>query len=702
MILRFQGGSGACGLSIKVDAVRLRASTSRGLYGFDAALSGSVTVIRGSNTVGKSLLLQSLLYGLGMDDLYATQQGTLTRAMTSTLDTSEGRVDVLSSEVWLQVTSSTGTITTQRIVKPASGSSPNAHQLMKVWNQAGLTDTEGTREEPTHYFVNRPGSAEDERGFHVFLAKFLGVDLPRVPNYNGSDTRLYLQILFGLCYVEQKRGWGGTVPQVPTKYRIVEPLRRGVEFVLELEVLEKLSQRRTLDDAIRRLEVEEKHLRGRLEVAATMNGARLLMSQLPNRNARSPKKISEGYKPEAKPDFEVLSGEAWVPLDERIAQLQQSHVLRSRTAAEAGSRPLRANDRELEQRLARVQAAIKSASLQLRDIDDAESMLDTQMGALNRRLSRIEEELSRYRQLQVLSSLGAEVAPSALVDGDCPTCHQSLLGVESPDDDNVLPVEETVVVLTNERGTVRGLIAQADTAMARLEPRRVALAAAMSDLREQARALQNDLTAPESLPSIADLQQALSEETLERSLTRLREATAPDVEAWQRTVATYLDALLKRAALGDATLSEADRLQLSGWTGLLRQLLASFEFESARPDEVTIDETMRPTVEGYDISFQNSASDGIRLRWAYLLSLLETASGIGKRHPGLVIFDEPGQQGVEPTSLAAFCRKSAEAAACGQVIFTTSEPSDVLSTWFTGGSFQLIDLGNERLLQPLV
>jgi hypothetical protein len=178
---------------------------------------------------------------------------------------------------------------------------------------AGLTGAVGVANDPTHYFVNRPGAAEDQRGFHVFLAKFLGLSLPMVPNYNDSESRLYIQILFGLCYVEQKRGWGGTVPQVPTKYRIVEPLRRGVEFVLELDVLEKLSQRRTLDDLLRRLEAEEKHLRGRLEAAATINGARLLTPRLPNRNARTHKTICEGYEAEATPDFEVLSGEAWVP-----------------------------------------------------------------------------------------------------------------------------------------------------------------------------------------------------------------------------------------------------------------------------------------------------------------------------------------------------------------------------------------------------
>jgi hypothetical protein len=366
-------------LPVRVDALRLRAETDIGSFGFDASFAGNVTVGRGANTVGKSLLAQSILYGLGLDDLFATQQGTLTRAMTSELDTPTGRARVLRSEVWLQFSVSGQVFTTHRLVRTEDGRPDNSHQLVGVWHEAALTGAEPIESlsEPSYYFANRRGAAEAERGFHAFLADLLGLELPNVPNYNDSETRLYIQVVFGLCYVDQKRGWGGTVPQVPTKYRIIEPLRRAVEFVLQLDVLETLARRRALDDVIRRIEGEEKHLRGRLEASASTNGARLVMPQLPNRNARTVATIQEGYDPSMQPEFQILSSENWVPLDDRIAELEQNRVNRARAAADAQSVAAKAHIPELERRLGDTQAAAKSVALQLRSIDEAEAMLDT-------------------------------------------------------------------------------------------------------------------------------------------------------------------------------------------------------------------------------------------------------------------------------------------------------------------------------------
>lgn len=692
-------------LSLRFSAVRLRAHTSSGTYGFDATFADDVVVIRGGNTVGKSLLVQAILYGLGLDDLFAARQGTLTRAMTTELDTDRGRAPVVESEVWLEVSTPAGTITTHRLVKPGPERESNAHQLVTVWHHAKLTaGSAPTRDDPDYYFVNRKGGAAEDRGFHSFLSTFLGLQLPNVPNYSDSETRLYIQLLFALCYVDQKHGWGGTAPQMPTKYGIIEPLRRSVEYALALESLEKLTDRRSLDESIRALEAKEGRLRGRLEAAGSINGARVNFPRIPSRSLRSASAVSDQYDASAAPVFEVLNSGAWLRLPERIAQLAQNRVDRARIAAESAnaSAALGASrSPELERRLGEAQAAAASASLQLRELNTAETMLDTQMGTLARRLVRIDEELSRYSQLHVLADLGAQIAPSSLHDGDCPTCHQSLLGVESPDDGDVLSVSETIAVLKNERDTVRQLIGQAELAVAQIDPRRTAVSAALSDLRGQIRAIQNDLVAPDSFPSTADLQLALSEEALEGRLRSLYETTSADVLEWRATVTAYVSALLARLALGDPAMSESDERKIGSWTDLLRRDLSSFGFESAAPHEVAIDEAMRPTVDGYDISFQNSASDGIRLRWAYLLSLLDIARAVGDRHPGFLIFDEPGQQGVEPASLAALAARVSATAQRSQVFLTTSEPLEVLEKWFGETGVGIIDLGDERLLRPL-
>jgi hypothetical protein len=51
-----------------------------------------------------------------------------------------------------------------------------------------------------------------------------------------------------------------------------------------------------------------------------------------------------------------------------------------------------------------------------------------------------------------------------------------------------------------------------------------------------------------------------------------------------------------------------------------------------------------------------SASDLIRLHWAYLLGLMEVGTQPTGNHPGLLIFDEPQQQSVEENSFQEMLR----------------------------------------------
>ena len=53
-----------------------------------------------------------------------------------------------------------------------------------------------------------------------------------------------------------------------------------------------------------------------------------------------------------------------------------------------------------------------------------------------------------------------------------------------------------------------------------------------------------------------------------------------------------------------------------------------------------------PMVENFDMKFDSSASDNIRVIWAYTLALLQTSLKYGGNHPGIIIFDEPDQHSI--------------------------------------------------------
>ena len=86
------------------------------------------------------------------------------------------------------------------------------------------------------------------------------------------------------------------------------------------------------------------------------------------------------------------------------------------------------------------------------------------------------------------------------------------------------------------------------------------------------------------------------------------------------------------------------------------------------------EETYRPNHDGYDLGFDVSASDMIRTIWAHLIGLLEVSAEFGLNHPGLLVFDEPKQQGAAEVSFVALLDRASVARSRNQqVIFATSE-----------------------------
>ena len=52
-----------------IRSVRLRATTNEGDFGFSFQFARTLTIVRANNSSGKSTLFNSLLYGLGMEEL---------------------------------------------------------------------------------------------------------------------------------------------------------------------------------------------------------------------------------------------------------------------------------------------------------------------------------------------------------------------------------------------------------------------------------------------------------------------------------------------------------------------------------------------------------------------------------------------------------------------------------------------------------
>ena len=92
-----------------------------------------------------------------------------------------------------------------------------------------------------------------------------------------------------------------------------------------------------------------------------------------------------------------------------------------------------------------------------------------------------------------------------------------------------------------------------------------------------------------------------------------------------------------------------------------------------------------------ELNFEISASDAIRLKWAYYLALMSLARRKRTNHPGIVIFDEPGQQEIEKVSFFELLKWSSETAdSQQQTVISTSEVLGTVRTAIGGRTANLI------------
>jgi hypothetical protein len=138
---------------------------------------------------------------------------------------------------------------------------------------------------------------------------------------------------------------------------------------------------------------------------------------------------------------------------------------------------------------------------------------------------------------------------------------------------------------------------------------------------------------------------------------------------------SYAQLLAEQKALPSDKMSVNDQRKLKELTSLVRQQAREFGFSTFDPNEVTISEdTYRPQKEGFEIGFETSASDAIRLKWAYQLGLLELDTIEATNHPGILLFDEPRQQSSAKVSFESLLKRAAAVKQHNQqVIFSTSE-----------------------------
>ncbi|MBA5226029.1 hypothetical protein [Streptomyces griseoaurantiacus] len=604
--------------------------------------------------------------------------------MTDVIEVDGREYRVAESSVALEIENSRGEILT--IGRPVK-SSQHDTSLIRTRRGPSLSQPGGSYDQ-RDYFVRRAGAAQREDGFHYELARFLGWNLPRVTRMDGSEGPLYLECLFPYFFVEQKHGWSGVQARIPTYLGIQDVSKRSAEFILALDAMDIILEMQRIESAISLIEADWRSV-GR-NVSDVASRAGIVVRGIP-------KKPNPTWRRENLVGLEIDAGSGWTPLDEEIDRLAEEvdtqQVQPVATVGEAAT--------DIEDALSHNHDRMTELSILLSSAIEDSEQANRQKQSLELRIGALEEDLRKHKDSLLLQRLGSSDDVTTSYE-NCPTCGQTLPdGFEITD--YPLTVEDNIAHLEKELSTFRSMMLDAARAAEINHARVYRLRQELEGLRAAIRSQKDALISPNSLPDTAALAERVRLEANLEALRAVRDSIESSLDELDSLAATWRRNKKALAALRGRELTASDEAKIGFLRTSLVTQLEAYGFRSLVPRTLDISKkTYRPIHEGFDLGFDLSASDMIRVIWAYLFSFMEVSREHQGNHPQFLIFDEPRQQeAARPSFQQLLSRAAANGAAGSQIIFATSEEEEDLASMLTGLPHQVISVPRgEKLIKP--
>lgn len=656
-----------------IRAIRLQINTIDGPYGFAFSFSRNLTVIRGNNSSGKSTFFNALLYALGMEELIGGKgEHVLPYAVRAYFDDGDRRVDVISSEVSLELENRQGDVVTLR--RPIKDDVRES-KLVEIANGSVLTQGVEFKASKATY-LHDPGGAQRQEGFHRFLEGFLGLHLPKVAATNSPEVKLYLQAIFAAHAVEQKRGWTDYIANIPF-YGIRDARTRVAEYILGLGVFETISKRNALNAEAVVIDQDWRRIAEELRQATSAAGVLLSEVSVQPKGSFDPDQVKL-LKPSESDELTLTA---------YIGGLLAEHKAISKEAVTGGS-----NNEELLKKLESAEQWVQSLIVYHERATSSLSLQRASLSEYEELFNEAHFDLDRNKAAKKLQELGADQAIE-LASGLCPTCFQpvedtllreSLSGHQMDLDTNIAYLDSQSRMLERQiaglkQGIEESLVSVADIA-ARLAARRDHVTALRADLGSTA------------FHSKASVRRQVQIEVEVEGLQRLEENVTRLIEALKQVADRLAANQLARRDLPPKQYSASDEIKIEVFEKNFRANAGSFGYESvSNLSEVQISrESLVPGLEQIelreiltkrtktDIKADSSASDFVRLIWSYLLGLYQTSSNsyTPGNHLGILLFDEPGQHSMRWESQRELLLRLAGQSALQSIVAASFDESE--------------------------
>lgn len=639
---------------LRINRLRIEIKTANetngGVYGFDEKFSDGLTFIASrSNTSGKSSVIEAIFYCLGFEEIIGGRnEKVLTSVYKSMIHDGDKDWIVLESGMYLEISNGNEIVTVYRSAKMETRDS----RLVTVYY--GDFDSIGSQSTlPEDMYLHDGGAATNEKGFHSFLESFLHIQLPLVQT-NGNDHKLYLQVVFSGLFIEQKHGWADIFSGMPY-FGIKDAKKRVVEFLLGLDTFKNEREKNRLKLTKNAITSEWKAVfddinRTVFRESCSVSGISI-QPKIMNNNDYNAIVVTTADKK---------------PLEIAIAELQKEHDSIKRL------KPRNIDNFEsLNNELLTISETITSFEQKASECQEQITLSRSAIIQAERSLEIVTRDLRNNKDAVKLQSMGSVIGCQSS-HNVCPTCNQriedSLLHIG--DDIPVMSIEENIRHLEGQKSVLEFTRDSHKTNIEQLSVVKNDLQSRLVTLRRLAQTIRSDIYSTETEWSESIVHKLVEIESKIRGYAQLQsfinlqlEKISELSERWKKYKEEY-EQLSKRKA------SDSDAEIVLAFKNNFIKNLRKYQYKSA-PDIDAVDipiETCLPSIDGFDMKFDSSASDNIRIIWSFTIALLQTSLEKAGNHPNIMIFDEPAQHSIVTSDMESLIHSVLSLKESAQVI----------------------------------
>ena len=641
---------------LRINRLRIAINTANGVYGIDETFQSGLNFVASlENTCGKSSILAAIYYCLGFEQILGGVGGIGSKVLTSVFKTAiedDGESwTVTESGAYLEISNGNETRTIYRNIK----SENKDNRLITVY-YGGFDLTGNSKTLSEDFYANIQNSATSEKGFHTFLEEFLHMELPLVRTSDGNERKLYLQVVFASMFIEQKHGWSDILSGMPI-FGIRESKKRIVEYLLGLDTLKNEKERDRLN--VVKVQLEQAWDQSVLEIQRIAHSESCSVTSLP----LHPRVLSDM-------DYERIS----IVAADGMSITDAMVSLRSEYDGLRQLKPrVRDNFEALNTELFETQAKILDFENSLREIVGSLASINEAIRRLTTDLEIVNSDIRNNEDAARLQKFGSDTIEEDVSAEICPTCKQhiqdNLLAADPTH--GFMSIEDNIRHLKEQKKMLEFSLGSRKDSRDIFQRNKDDIEARLQTLRRLALTLRSDLnTTIDTEASETIMLKRIEITNRIECLSKLQDTIVTMVDHLKELSFEWNNYLDQKGKLPKRAISDSDRDRIKLLKEKFIANLKRYNYSSLLNFEgIDIsEESLLPTVDGFDMKFDSSASDNIRVIWAFTMALLQASIEKEGNHPGCIIFDEPGQQSIVSEDMKSFIDSAVELGGSCQII----------------------------------